>query len=162
MFYSPPFNQPNCKKVSPYQLPFNKGIKPAKIWLSATGSAPQNDFPLKGICPLKFWKTIERTIETIADCLKNSGLLYFPLPSFSSRKPEISVALVYNSLLHEYKPTEKSCELMYARLKDFTAKVTEVSKGLPEFDTVFLLLLNDSQWSWYDWNGHFHLSYHVV
>ena len=36
--------------------------------------------PLKGVChPLKLKKQTERTIETIAYCFKNNGLLSFPV-----------------------------------------------------------------------------------
>ena len=39
---------------------------------------PDNDSPPKGVCPAKILgKTIERTIETIAYCFKNNGLLSF-------------------------------------------------------------------------------------
>ena len=43
------------------------------LW--GAGGAPQNDF-----CPLKFSKTIERTIGTIAYCFKNNCLLSFASP----------------------------------------------------------------------------------
>ena len=59
-------------------------------WLSATGgggggSAPP---PKKRLFPPKiFKKTTERTIETIAYCFKNNGLLSFAPQIFSGRRP---------------------------------------------------------------------------
>ena len=58
-------------------------ISPPKSWLSATGGAPQNDFPpQKAFATLKFSKTIEVTIETMVYCFKNNGLLSSSLNFF--------------------------------------------------------------------------------
>ena len=54
-------------------------------WPSATGGHPQNDSPLKVICPLKFFKTIERTIETIVYCFEKQWSIV-PLLIFFQQK----------------------------------------------------------------------------
>ena len=63
---------------------FREQISNSLFWLSATGGqgAPPKLFcPLKGVCPLKFSKTIERTIETIAYCFIKQWFIVFP-PKF--------------------------------------------------------------------------------
>ena len=66
---------------------FHGGDKVMTVWLSATGG--QGGGPQKRLLPPKMrlppkLKTIERTMETIAYCLKNNGILSSPFKFFQA------------------------------------------------------------------------------